>query len=553
MKKAIFLFFLLLISLHVYCQSGWQWAKHIGGTGMDNADIFHIDNEQSVYVRGFYAKATFPQWQGVNCIIDDTINLSGYNSSFIAKYHKNGNLVWVHNLAPNNYSLVGPIVYDSVTESFFMAGSFYDSVNLQVCKQLGSGQNFFLYKMDLNGNCIWSRNIGKCPNYSALTCDRSGNLYMAGSIPPGCTTLDTLQVEPGTFIAKFNPDGSCLWAKTITPDSDNYIYITKLIFQNNDLYAFGTINGPGGNLVIDTITWQIPLHNHPMGIICMDSSAHAKWLLLDAFPVGALDYKSCGANDQGDFYCLVGINGTTFLGHDTLVSPGVSRVVVKYNKDGVLLGYNQIIFETTYTGQNGMGLSVQNDSTYYLTGSFSGTASFGSYTITAEKDPDLFLVHYRDSGECLGVDHIGGGQGTSIASDGTGVYITGVFSPQPSNTGSMTIGTSTFQTYGFEDIVFAKHDLLTGAEEKKTAIHNTLIIYANPNKGSFRVVIPDDLNHEKNLVLTIYDNKGRVIRREPLNVSDETPRIDIPGASQGVYPITLSNGETTYRGKLVVE
>jgi hypothetical protein len=66
-------------------------------------------------------------------------------------------------------------------------------------------------------------------------------------------------------------------------------------------------------------------------------------------------------------------------------------------------------------------------------------------------------------------------------------------------------------------------------------------------------VIPDDLNHEKNLVLTIFDNKGRVIRRESLNFNDETPRIDILGAEQGVYPITLSNGKTTYRGKLVVE
>jgi hypothetical protein len=55
------------------------------------------------------------------------------------------------------------------------------------------------------------------------------------------------------------------------------------------------------------------------------------------------------------------------------IIPGTGWVIVKYNKYGDLLGYNHLLLHTTYTGENGIGLSVQNDGTYYITSSFSGT------------------------------------------------------------------------------------------------------------------------------------------------------------------------------------
>jgi hypothetical protein len=551
MKKiTIIVAFLLPLILH---SQSWQWSKQVGGTGMDNAKIFHIDSQHNVFICGYYAEQLAPPWNGLNCIID-TDTLYGFNSSFIAKYHENGALDWAHNLAPNGNSLAGPIAFDSLSQSFYMAGSFTNAVNLQGCNLTGSGQNFFLYKMDLSGNCIWSKNIGKCPYYSALTCDPQGNLFMAGSTQPGCTTIDTCHVEPGTFIAKFNPSGAIQWARTITPFSECYLQIVNLMFRNNNLYALGYKSGGGNTLIIDTIVRQIPTDNFPMGIICMDSSAHAKWLKLDAFPFGGLGCNSSGINSQGDLYCFVVISDNTILGKDTLLSTGgAGKVIVKYNKDGEMLEYNHLVIPTTYNGQNGKGLCVQDDGTYYITASFSGTTTFGNYTITADAAPDMFVAHFTDSGDCLGVDHVRGGHGTSVAADETGVYVTGIFSPQPSNTGSMTIGGNTFHTRGFEDIVFAKHDLMTGTEEIKQATDYSLVIYANPNKGSFRVKIPTDFANEKQLELSIFDMKGKLIGKQSLSVSDENPGINIYGQPSGTYAIRLSNGSKSYGGKMIVE
>ena len=550
MKKiTIIIAFLLPLILH---SQPWQLSKQIGGTGMDNAQIFHIDSQHNVYIKGDYARNIAPPWYGLNCVFEND-TLYGNNSSFIAKYSENGTLSWVHNFAPNSSSIIYSITYDSISESFFIAGMYHNSVNLQGCGLTGSSQTFFLYKMDLNGNCIWSKNIGGCAEMFALTCDQYGNLYMSGTISAGCTLIDTCHADPGTFIAKFNPEGWCQWVKTITPPSNSYFSFARLIFQNNDLYALGYINGGGTTLIIDTIVRQIPADNYPLGIICLDSMAHAKWLVLDSYPYGDFEYDACGVNNQGDFYIFRPTEDTTYLGNDTLISQGKSSLIMKYNKEGNLLGYNHLLCGSTYIGQNGRGLCVQNDGTYYITGSFSGTASFGNYTITADAAPDMFLAHFTDSGDCLGVDHVGGGHGTSVAADETGVYITGVFSPKPSNTGSMTIGGNTFHTRGFEDIVFAKHDLMTGTEEIKQATDYSLVIYANPNKGSFRVKIPVDFSNEKQLELSIFDMKGKLIGKQSLSVSDENPGINIYGQPSGTYSIRLSNGSKSYGGKMIVE
>jgi hypothetical protein len=549
--KQLILTILLFSPISLIAQP-WQWSKQIGGSGMDNAHIIHIDGQHSVYICGDYARNLAPPWYGVNCIFESD-TLYGNNSSFIAKYNSNGTFIWARNFAPNNSSKIYATAYDSVSESFFIAGMYHNSINLQGCSLTGSSQTFFLYKMDLNGNCVWSKNIGNCCQMSAMTCDQYGNLYITGRISPGCEKIDTCHVEPGTYIAKFNPTGTSLWVKTITPYGGDYIYILKLIYQDNNLYGMGNPTGGGTPLIIDTIVRQFPIYNSPMGIICMDSTAHAKWLMVDGFPIAGLQFQPGGINSQGDLYCFASIGDITILGHDTLYRSVGSNVVVKYSNQGELLDYNQLLFETNYNGQNGMGICVQNDGTYYITGSFSGTAIFGDYTVTANAAPDLFLAHFTDSGDCLGVDHVGGGHGTSVAADETGVYVTGIFSPQPSNTGSMTIGENTFQTRGFEDIVFAKHDLMTGTSELKQANDNTLVIYANPNKGSFRVKIPADFANAKDLVLSIYDMKGKLIGKQAISLHEENQAINIYGQPAGSYAITLSDGRRSYRGKMVVE
>jgi hypothetical protein len=96
--------------------------------------------------------------------------------------------------------------------------------------------------------------------------------------------------------------------------------------------------------------------------------------------------------------------------------------------------------------------------------------------------------------------------------------------------------------------------MITGIQKKTLKNDgNSIVIYANPNKGSFRVIVPEDFINEKSLLLNIYDNTGKLIKNQYLQITDDRPSVDIYGVKPGQYSITVSNGKKIYYGKMIVE
>jgi hypothetical protein len=557
MKKIVFL--LLTLTPCIINAQGWQWAKQIGGTGMDNAVISYIDNQHNLYVYGHYAINTnIPGYNGWNCYMDQD-TLHGRDASFIAKYTSNGNLVWVSNVVSfpifENADIID-MQYDSSSNALVLAGGYYDTINLPGCNLSSGGLNTFLSKVDLDGNCIWSKNIGPLINPTSLTFDLSGNIYMAGWAYRNYSNylIDTCHFNGGTFIAKFNPAGTSLWAKTKYAAGVGYFTIDQLKYFNNNLIAIANIAGQDSLFTIDTISINIPCkYCSAVGLLCMDGLSNAKWLKVDG-PASVIGIRSLGINALGDIYYFAMIGDTCLINNDSVFSQGNNCIIVRYSQSGMLTGLNHIKRTIDYFGgQNYWEINVLRDGSYYITEGFSGQAIFGDDTITSFSPLDLYVAHYSDSNVFLGVDHVGGGYGTSVAADETGVYITGIFAPFPLESGTITIGNETFSSYGHEDIVFAKHELMTGVKKITKKTDYSLVIYANPNKGSFRVKIPDDFLHKKNLVLNIYDNSSKVIRSQTLSLNQESPKIDIFGVRAGTYYVTISDSKKTYSGKMIVD
>jgi hypothetical protein len=257
-----------------------------------------------------------------------------------------------------------------------------------------------------------------------------------------------------------------------------------------------------------------------------------------------------GMNKNGEIYYFAVTLDTCVFGHDTIITSGInSMVIVKYDKSGTLLGINHVNKEADYIGSNSMGIFVLPEGSYYIADGLTGSGYFGNNFITSNTPLDLLIAHYSNAGECLGVDHVGGGLGTSIAVNENAVYISGILSPFPSNTGSMSIANHTFQTYGYEDIVFIKHELITG---KRPGI-DKVVVYPNPNNGSFSVIVPIELLNEANLVLSLFDNLGKLLLKRSIAFNEWNPRVEIYGQPTGLYFITVSNGRKSYCGKMIVE
>ena len=104
----------------------------------------------------------------------------------------------------------------------------------------------------------------------------------------------------------------------------------------------------------------------------------------------------------------------------------------------------------------GKGISVDAEGNSYITGSFQGTASFGSFDLTSSGYNDIFVAKMDASGNWLWVESAGGSSwdsGSGISTDAEGnSYITGFFQ------GTASFGSFDLTSIGYDDIFVAKMD-----------------------------------------------------------------------------------------------
>ncbi len=557
MKKQIF-FLAFILSIQIVIGQNWQWAKQIGGPGVDQAFIGNVDAAQNVYIFGGYAKP-YAATNYYDCYIDND-TLQGSNDAFIAKYGDAGNLLWVRNCVSPSGNIDFSFAFDINNNVFYIAGLYDISCNIDTCT-LYSGYNNsgFFAKFNSTGHCLWAKNLTS-PSLSStyghsLTIDDNGNIFIAG-YSNSFNTIGSSTVSAGTFLAKFDNNGSPIWAKTKFPYTGNQsrMRFLSLRYFNNNIYAAGSAYAASSNDIISVDTISVTnLHGIGYGLICMDSNtSDAKWMKFEGFPQTSITFPMMDIDNSGNIYCGGSFHDSCIIQNDTLFTNNITNgFLSKYNPNGHLLFVKQF---TSSLGVGVVGVSVSPLGSIVLTGACSGQSTFGSYNINASTSEDLFLAKFDNNGNCQGVDHADLGVGLSVAYDDNNIYVTGIFPPPPTISATLSIGNQNFTNYGWADIVFAKHDLITGISEGNHFDNsNELIIYANPNKGSFRLKIPEDFKFENELILSIFDFNGKLIRQKSLTVNESDQKLDIFGEASGIYNVTLTNGKKYYYGKMIVE
>lgn len=157
---------------------------------------------------------------------------------------------------------------------------------------------------------------------------------------------------------------------------------------------------------------------------------------------------------SGNVYATGDFTGTATFGTFNATSSGSSDVyIIKYNSAGVA----QWLKKGGGTGYDaGHDIAVAPNGSFFITGEFSGTATFGTSSVTAIGSSDIFIARYNSAGTALWAIRAGGlftNKSTSISVDNqNNVYITGYY------TVSTTIGTTTLNSSGLEDVFVAKYN-----------------------------------------------------------------------------------------------
>ncbi len=193
------------------------WAQTAGwGTGTNyDSESIAVDASGNAYIVGNY--------DGTMIFGSDTLSSAGLYDVFLAKYDANGVVQWARSAGGANYEYANSNTID-ISGNIYMTGYFNDPFTIigndtLVCVGL---DDIFLAKYDANGNVLWAKSAGGpyLEHANSVTADALGNAYLAGffndySFTIGSTTLiNASQGFDEIFVAKYDPYGNVLWAKS---------------------------------------------------------------------------------------------------------------------------------------------------------------------------------------------------------------------------------------------------------------------------------------------------------------------------------------------------
>lgn len=167
----------------------------------------------------------------------------------------------------------------------------------------GAWKTAILLKYDAAGNALWGRRITSSTttesDYRSIAVDNSGNVYAVGTIYDsstfsfgnGVTLTTSLAANNHVVIAKYDSNGTALWARTSNTFTGTAFYDAVAVDSSGNAYAGARINYAGtlevGNGV--TVTSGVSTTAN-WAVIKYNESGLAQWANIAVAPAGA-DYS----------------------------------------------------------------------------------------------------------------------------------------------------------------------------------------------------------------------------------------------------------------------
>ncbi len=554
--KITFLAAMLLFTFQIYAQSpNWAWAHSAGGNQYDYANSVTSDAAGNVYVAGYFRS---------NSITFGTITLTngslGANKIFIVKYDALGNAIWAKSPQGQGVEAIAYSITFDHSGNIYVAGYFSSTITFgsTVLNSIGS-HDLFLAKYDPSGNVLWAKSAGgRGTNYVIAYCvttDPTGNVYLAGSF-------------------------------------------------SSDTLTFGSTNliNAGGHL-------------EDIFIAKYDASGNVVWAKSagGVYPDRATTIKSDAA---GNIF-LSGYYGSPAItfGSTTLTNGngGVDVFLVKYDGQGNVAWAKSAVVPSSNTSCIANSVTTDAGGNIYLAGYFANTSiRFDAVTLTSQfvGDATTFLFKFNTAGNAIWAKKgggIGNAYATSSSTDAAGnTCLVGYFTCYHISFDSTSL---TNQYYPNSDVLMAQYDAngnldwsksvgSTGNDQANSVsydIHGNLYVVGffdspsitfgsntltnialtdmfiaklnsftgineiNPYNNGI-VVYPNPSNSVINIHLSsntineklvIFDALGRDFYNETVSSLDN--KIDVSKWNNGVYYYQINNGKEVVHGRFVLQ
>ncbi|MBK9763511.1 MAG: T9SS type A sorting domain-containing protein [Flavobacteriales bacterium] len=555
--------FLNILFIVIFASTGtaqdWQWMKHIGGLGRDFNKVSASDEVGNVYVVGVFEGA---------CLFGSDPIQEG--DAYIAKLDPAGALIWLKTCSsPTNGLGFADLIVDSVSQSLYVVGSYEGSCILDtVTLYAGNFAGALLARWTYEGSCLWAKNIATSSTdlFGSRCYGRSLAMMPDGEIIVSGTTTEYAQTfvqgvlyDYGAFISAYDANGTSLWARQyLTQNSSVNAFQVALISHGPRVYAgvsYG-LNSQADSMIVDTtVLVGGPIQGYLLSRIDpFDGSSI--WMKHEGIGGTFAIAQQPMAFDQTGRLAVVGLlNDTAYFGSDTIFNTNsnfAGSFIAIHDTTGEVL--------TAHAYEAASGVLFENVEPdpfggFYVSGTiWPSTNNWDGVSFQITDIREIFISRHAPDGSCQAVFTDGSGRlnTTSLLSTADGLYL-GLKFPDEQENGTVTLGNSSFTSYGYQDAIIAKLDQFTGVSAIRTEEPGSLRIYANPNNGLCTVELPENLRFTHGLNLAIYDVQGRQVQHIPVSTSSDGVRLDISAQAKGMYHVELGDGQQRYTGTIVFE
>ncbi|MCB0851105.1 MAG: T9SS type A sorting domain-containing protein, partial [Bacteroidetes bacterium] len=207
-----------------------------------------------VYLCGYFTE-TVDFDPGANTLM---ATAEGEEDLFVQKLDPQGNMIWTKTMGGTGRDFYEDIVVDDANQVYlcgYSNGAFdADPGQDTLWLEISGGYDFFVQKLDANGNLRWAHNFqGGIFGYEyarGLALDASANLYITGRFAdevdfdpgPGKREIEALGGED-VFVQKLDSAGNFIYAKAIESTGSSDIGEGLVVDAQENVYLTGGFQG----------------------------------------------------------------------------------------------------------------------------------------------------------------------------------------------------------------------------------------------------------------------------------------------------------------------
>ncbi len=509
MKKILLSYLLVSLVTRLFSQTpNIEWQKCFGGSQVEAPEKIIQTYEGGYIMTGF-----------TTSFDGDVSNNNGGSDIWVIKLDNQGNIEWQKTVGGLSHESSSDIIQTS-DGGYVIVGNSQSSDSGFVDNE--GGQDFFIVKLNSNGNQEWAQSFGGSETDIANSVVElnDGTYVLTGSTMSNdgdITDTTFSSISTKIWVLKLSHNGSLIWDKTISLSANDNAY--SIINDGSDLLITGQSHSISNG--------TIPVNKPNLLAIKIDSDGNVLWIKTYGGSQSDIAFSSTKTIDGG--YVLAGYSYSS----DGIVSEnyGLNDFwVVKLDNQG------NLIWERNYGGddlESANQIIQTPDLGFIITG----------YTKSTTYDVMSNNISFTSNAWILKIDSIGtiewesaiGGieseSGESIALSSDGGYIV---------TSTVNSDDQDVTCYNGENIWVVKLEGNQITSNEKNA-NKTFSFYPNPTRDILNFI-------EKINSYTITDVNNKVIES---NQSYNKNIIDMTYLYPGVYFVEVTTSNTTYRQQII--